>query len=44
MLAPAGVADTIYTGGDIITINDAMPSAEARAVKGWQDHSGWRQG
>ncbi len=26
-------ADTIYTGGDIITINDAAPSAEALAVK-----------
>ena len=29
----AGVADTIYTGGNIITINDAAPSAEAIAVK-----------
>jgi hypothetical protein len=30
----AGVAaDTIYTGGNIITINDAAPSAEALAVK-----------
>lgn len=27
-------ADTIYTGGDIITINDKQPSAEALAVKG----------
>jgi predicted amidohydrolase YtcJ len=27
-------ADTIYTGGDIITINDQQPSAEALAVKG----------
>ena len=26
-------ADTIYTGGNIITINDAAPSAEALAVK-----------
>ena len=26
-------ADAIYTGGDIITINDAAPSAEALAVK-----------
>ncbi len=28
-----GTADTIYTGGHIITINDAAPSAEALAVK-----------
>lgn len=27
------VADSIYTGGSIITINDAQPSAEAVAVK-----------
>lgn len=27
-------ADTIYTGGHILTINDAAPSAEALAVKG----------
>jgi len=26
-------ADTIYTGGNIITINDALPNAEAVAVK-----------
>jgi hypothetical protein len=26
-------ADTIYTGGDIVTVNDAAPSAEAVAVK-----------
>ncbi len=26
-------ADTIYTGGNIITVNDAAPSAEALAVK-----------
>jgi predicted amidohydrolase YtcJ len=26
-------ADTIYTGGDIVTINDARPGAEAIAVK-----------
>ena len=26
-------ADTIYTGGDIITVNDAQPTAEAFAVK-----------
>ncbi len=29
----AAVADTIYVGGDIVTISDAMPSAEALAVK-----------
>ncbi|MCE2838511.1 MAG: hypothetical protein LW834_16420 [Cyanobium sp. 49614_E6] len=28
------VADTIYTGGEIVTINDKQPSAEALAVKG----------
>ncbi len=27
-------ADTIYTGGDIVTVNDKQPSAEALAVKG----------
>lgn len=27
------VADTIYTGGDIVTVNDAQPTAEALAVK-----------
>ena len=27
------VADTIYTGGDIVTVNDKQPSAEAVAVK-----------
>jgi predicted amidohydrolase YtcJ len=26
-------ADTIYVGGDIVTVNDAQPSAEALAVK-----------
>jgi predicted amidohydrolase YtcJ len=26
-------ADTIYTGGDIVTVNDAQPTAEALAVK-----------
>lgn len=30
---PTDVADTIYTGGDIITVNDAQPSAEAVAIK-----------
>jgi predicted amidohydrolase YtcJ len=28
------VADTIYTGGEIVTINDKQPNAEALAVKG----------
>ncbi len=27
-------ADTIYTGGEIVTVNDRQPSAEALAVKG----------
>ena len=27
------VADTIYIGGDIITVNDAQPAVEAVAVK-----------
>ena len=31
--APATLADTIYLGGPIITINDAQPLAEAVAVK-----------
>jgi hypothetical protein len=31
--AAAQPADTIYTGGDIVTVNDAQPSAEAVAVK-----------
>ena len=30
---PKDPADTIYVGGDIVTINDAQPSAEALAVK-----------
>ena len=29
----AGPADKIYTGGDIVTISDAQPTAEAVAVK-----------
>lgn len=29
----ADTADTIYFGGDIVTVNDAQPSAEAVAVK-----------
>jgi predicted amidohydrolase YtcJ len=31
--AAAAAADTIYTGGDIITVNDAQPYVEAVAVK-----------
>ena len=30
---PAQPADTIYVGGDIVTVNDAQPTAEALAVK-----------
>ncbi len=30
----ATVADTIYVGGEIVTMDDAQPSAEALAVKG----------
>lgn len=30
---PEVAADTIYTGGDIVTINEALPTAEALAVK-----------
>ncbi|MGH6623578.1 MAG: amidohydrolase family protein, partial [Burkholderiaceae bacterium] len=30
---PKVAADTIFTGGDIVTINDAQPSVEALAVK-----------
>ena len=38
LLLPAGttraqVADSIYAGGDIITVNDNQPTAEAVAVK-----------
>jgi hypothetical protein len=29
----AQVADTIYTGGDIVTVNETQPSAEAVAIK-----------
>ena len=32
--APTDSAETIYLGGDIVTINDRQPSAEALAVKG----------
>lgn len=32
--APTDPAETIYLGGDIVTINDRQPSAEALAVKG----------
>ena len=31
--APKVVADVIYMGGDIVTVNDAQPSVEALAVK-----------
>ncbi|HOX20497.1 MAG TPA: amidohydrolase [Gemmatimonadales bacterium] len=31
--SPALTADTIYAGGDIITVSDSQPSAEALAVK-----------
>jgi predicted amidohydrolase YtcJ len=31
---PKAAADTIYAGGDIVTIHDRQPSAEALAVKG----------
>jgi predicted amidohydrolase YtcJ len=31
--AAAQVADAIYTGGDIVTVNDRQPTAEALAVK-----------
>ena len=31
--APGLAADTIYTGGDIVTVNDMQPTAEALAVK-----------
>ena len=30
---PASTADNIYFGGDIVTINDAQPTAEALAIK-----------
>lgn len=30
----AEAADTIYFGGDIVTVNDAQPTAEALAIKG----------
>ncbi len=31
--SPAVAADAIYVGGDIVTVNDAQPTAEALAVK-----------
>ena len=31
--APEKVADLIYTGGEIITLNDTQPTAEAIAIK-----------
>jgi predicted amidohydrolase YtcJ len=33
-LQQVDAADAIYTGGDIVTLNDKQPSAEALAVKG----------
>jgi predicted amidohydrolase YtcJ len=33
LVAAEQAADTIYAGGDIVTVNDAQPSAEAVAVK-----------
>jgi predicted amidohydrolase YtcJ len=30
---PAATADTLFVGGDIVTVNEAQPSAEALAVK-----------
>ena len=33
LTASAQIADTIYHGGTIITVNDEAPSAEALAVK-----------
>ena len=30
---PRTAADTIYLGGDIVTLNDAQPTADALAVK-----------
>lgn len=32
--APSGAADLIYSGGPIVTVNDAQPTAEAVAVRG----------
>jgi len=32
--ATSGAADAIYSGGSIVTVNDARPSAEAVAVRG----------
>ncbi len=32
-VAPGAAADTIFTGGDIVTVNDAQPTVEALAVK-----------
>ena len=34
--APEAVADVLYTNGDVVTIDDAQPSASAVAVKGGQ--------
>jgi predicted amidohydrolase YtcJ len=32
--AAADAADTLYVGGDVVTMDDAMPAAEALAVRG----------
>src|SRR5512145_3312566 len=32
-VAAGQAADTIYVGGDIVTVNDAQPGAEALAIK-----------
>lgn len=34
LAAPAMLADAIYTGGEIVTVNELQPQAEAIAVKG----------
>ena len=33
VLAPEETADTIYVGGDIVTVNDALPTVEALATR-----------
>ena len=32
-IAAADAADTIYVGGDIVTVNDAQPTVEPLAIK-----------
>ena len=39
---PAATADTLYVGGDIVTVNDAQPTAEALAVR-MTSASSWRK-